>query len=146
MSVAELLTASISIGNKIDVLWNIFIAVHLAIFTLYHFVTRGGILLTRSEKILAGSSYFVFLLLNGNALNSSYTLLSEIDIYLQYVLSLPENAAIFFRYYYLTLDYSLRPGVVIATHVFAFAVVMFGVVFRQKWLQRPGLTKHSPSL
>lgn len=135
MSVADTLAASIAIGNKIDVLWNIFIAVHFGIFTLYHFVTRKKFNLTYYERAVFVIAYSFFLFLNGNALRTSYRLLYEIDEFLQMLLASPENTSITFAVYYNSIDYSARPILVVFTHLSAFTSVMLGVLFRHKLLR-----------
>ena len=59
MSVADTLSAFLDIGNKIDVLWNIFIAVHFGIFSLYYFITRQHGRLNAYEKIVCGAAYYI---------------------------------------------------------------------------------------
>jgi hypothetical protein len=134
MLVTDVLSASIAIGSKVDVLWNIFIGIHFAIFTLYHLITRRGFNMSVHERLVCGLSYSVFIFLNGNALRSSYQLLAAIDMYLQRLLSLPENSEITFGTYYQTIDYSTRPTLVLVTHSLAFLAVMLGVLLRHRRL------------
>ena len=69
MNLADIVVSIIAVGDKIDVLWNIFIAVHFGMFTLYYVTFCGSYVLAWFDRIVTSISYAVFLYLNGNALS-----------------------------------------------------------------------------
>lgn len=74
MSTYELLTTGLSIGNRIDVQWGMFITVHLAIFGGIIYVDRP---LRRLEKIGAVGLYVPFAMLHFRGMRQQLNLMSN---------------------------------------------------------------------
>ena len=70
MSIAELVETYISVGDKIDTLWNMFIFLHLGVLG-YAMSTQVATIKT-THKILGCAGYLFFSYVNYNALIDSY--------------------------------------------------------------------------
>ncbi|WP_349357417.1 hypothetical protein [Stappia sp.] len=126
----------IEIGDKIDTLWNMFIAIHIAAF--------GFIFLSRRHKnfltilfCLIGYGFFSYI--NMNALVSSYELLNyiifDIKIMVESGIFNGDHKSIS---YLISKDYSNRRLTVLYIHIIAFIFIIY-ILFsgwRPKFIDR----------
>lgn len=123
----------IAVGNKIDVLWNMFIAIHFAVFGFIFTITHNRSLRIH-EKLVAMVAYSIFLYINFNALLSSYEFLQALT--LQYQNSFLESTKLTpsLKAYIEGLDYSHKVGQLALTHGFGLVIVFFTLGFNDKIL------------
>jgi|GEM_PF-6626169 len=121
MTYYEILDISISVGNKIDQLWNFFLAVHIGIIAPIAFYKEriGGLIVF---LILLG--YVVFSALNISAFFSTYEYFNSIVDNL-WASSKNEQGQIseFIIKNYNNYSVAFRKVVVVTTHVITFALV-----------------------
>lgn len=136
LSLAETMELSLALGDKIDVLWNVFITVHFGIFTLYYFISRAEFELFLLEKLVCSISYTVFLFLNGNALRVSYMLLEGIDRHIVKILQTYKADHFAFKQIYIDLDFTTRPTLILITHFSLFVSINFAIYLSRYIIQR----------
>jgi hypothetical protein len=130
LNLGEMLTSAIAIGDKIDVLWNVFVTVHFGIFTLYYLITRLGFKLRIYERVVSITAYSVFLFLNGSALKASYQFLEALNSGIKELLQATSPPVLPLARFYETLNYSSRPSMVIVIHLAMFLAIVLGVLFQ----------------
>lgn len=130
MTLQDIISDLIGVGNKIDVLWNIFIAAHFAILALYYVLSRGDYYLTLTEKIALVLAYSIFLYLNGAALISSYEFFNALNFEAKALLVTLSKDLVYLNKYVTRLDLSNRPIVVVVVHSFAFLLVTLRIFIK----------------
>jgi Na+/proline symporter len=139
MSEFELVQLALSIGNRIDLHWGLFVTVHVALLGAIVYVDRP---LRPVEKIAALLMYFGFALVNYMQMQNQVLLLGAAyaDIAAAAVQEANSAAAIIQR---MALEHAggrsaTMQTVLVVSHLFMLLVVVLSVVFDRRML--PGQT------
>jgi hypothetical protein len=133
MNGANLLDTWLTVGGKIDNLWQMYIVVHLGLFWFFFLVHRPLLIV---ERIIAVFAYVVFAYINGNALINSYQLLEAVrrDIVAKFSAQFaqaPETLRML-----VTSNYEGRDEVIWLTHIGGFTLVLALFVLRNVMIRR----------
>jgi len=132
MEFSEHFQTLVMVSNKIDGLWQMYIAVHLGIFWLLFFMHRP---LLAVERIIALIAYTFFSAVNGKALTDTYALLNNLrldllDNFPEAFARVPETAALM-----QSVDYTDRTMLILISHGMAWVLVVLTLGFRNSMIR-----------
>jgi hypothetical protein len=133
VEIYELINIALSIGNRIDLQWTLFITVHLALLGAIVYIDRP---LRKFEKIAALMIYCGFAFINFQQMNNQVLMVGSVysDVLRLSTEGPNKNLAIVQRMANeAKLDRSgIQRNVLISSHVFMFLLVVVSVIFDRK--------------
>ncbi len=139
MDETTLVSSIISIGNEIDVLWNMFAAIHIP-FIAFIVIYRDR-LLGMSEIFVGYIAYVGFVWINGRALTNTYLLLDA--FHSQYKVSFGAKERFIDDLYntFVLTSYADRTNVVLTTHTGAVIIVFLSMISKHRYFYRKKYSK-----
>lgn len=131
LSESTLIEAIMSTRNQVDVLWQVFITVHIALFALLFIYSEAVDKMRFLARVLAVMGIAMFDWINGKALTNTYLLLDAMLDQYRVLYGQVERFQPKFYEHFVLAQYSDRPDMVLIVHGSALAVVIMALLARQ---------------
>jgi len=131
LSESTLIEAIMNTRSQVDVLWQVFITVHIALFALLFIYSEAVDKMRFFTRFLAVIGIAMFDWINGKALTNTYLLLDAMLDQYRALYGQVERFQPKFYEYFVLAQFSDRPQMVLIVHGTALAVVVIALVARQ---------------
>ncbi|MCB1519897.1 MAG: hypothetical protein KDJ37_04895 [Hyphomicrobiaceae bacterium] len=128
---STLVEAIMHTRSQIDVLWQVFITVHIALFALLFIYSTAVDKMNALARVFAVAGISLFDWINGKALTSTYLLLDAMQDQYRTLYGQVERFQPKFYEHFVLAQYADRPDMVLITHGLAFAVVVVALIARK---------------